>query len=154
MRYKGVSKPLPQIAHELNVDAVVEGSVTRSGLRIRITAQLIDGRTDRHLWSEDYNRPVDNLLAVQGEVARDIARQVTRRLSGSAPTYLRAEADIPPEAYDAYLKGRYFSNKRTEEGLRISIRFFNQALAQAPAYARSWAGLADSYLVLVYGVFP
>jgi TolB-like protein len=81
MRYKGVSKPLPLIAKELNVDTVVEGSVTQSGRQVRITAQLIDGKADRHLWSEDYNRPMDDLLAVEGEVARAIARQITRTLS-------------------------------------------------------------------------
>jgi len=148
MRYKGVSKSLPQIAKELNADAVVEGSVTRSGRQVRITAQLIDGKADRHLWSQDYNRPMDDLLAVEAEVARAIARQVTRRLSGNEELQFRAEADIPPEAYDAYLKGRYFWNKRTEDGLRTSIGYFNQALAKSPRYARAWAGLADSYLLL------
>jgi len=148
MRYKGVLKALSQIAKELNVDAVVEGSVTRSGRQVRITAQLIDGKNDRHLWSEDYNRPVNDLLAVEGEVARAIAKQVTRTLSGDEQPQFRAEADIPPEAYDAYLKGLYFWNKRTEDGLRTSIGYFNQALAKAPAYANAWAGLADSYLLL------
>lgn len=148
MRYKGVSKSLPEIAKELTVDAVVEGSVTRSGRHVRITAQLIDGKTDRHLWSEDYNRPAGDLLAVEGEVARAIAKQVTRTLSGNEQSQLRTEMDIPPEAYDAYLKGRYFWNKRSADGLRTSIGYFNQALAKAPAYAHAWAGLADSYLLL------
>ncbi len=148
MRYKGVSKPLPQIAKELNVASVVEGSVTRSGGQVRITAQLIDGRADRCLWSEDYNGSVNDLLAIESQVARAIAQQVTRTLSGNGQSQLRAEADIPPEAYDAYLKGRYFWNKRTEDGLRTSIGYFHQALAKAPAYARAWAALADSYLLL------
>ncbi len=148
MRYKGAAKPLPQIAKELNVDSVVEGSVTRSGGRVRITAQLIDGKADRYLWSEDYNRPVDDLLAIESEVARTIAMQVVRTLSGHEESRLQATADIPPEAYDAYLKGRYFWNKRSEAGLRTSIGYFHQALAKAPTYARAWAGLADSYLLL------
>ncbi len=148
MRYKGVSRPLPQIAKELNVASVVEGSVTRSGGQVRITAQLIDGRADRYLWSEDYNGSVNDLLAIESEVARAIAQQVTRTLSGNEQPQLRGEADIPPEAYDAYLKGRYFWNKRAEAGLRTSIGYFHQALTIAPGYARAWAGLADSYLLL------
>lgn len=149
MRYKGVSKPLPQIAKDLNVGSVVEGSVTRSGGQVRVTAQLIDGKTDRLLWSEDYNHPVDDLLSIESEVAQTIATQVARRLSSNDESRLRAAEDIiPPEAYDAYLKGRYFWNKRSESGLRTSIDYFHQALAKAPAYAPAWAGLADSYLLL------
>ncbi|MGH9652725.1 MAG: tetratricopeptide repeat protein [Bryobacteraceae bacterium] len=148
MRYKGVSKPLPEIAKELTVDALVEGSVTRSGRHVRITAQLIDGKTDRYLWSNDYSGSMGNILAVENEVARAIAKQVTRTLSANEQSRFRAEANIPPEAYDAYLKGRYFWNKRTEDGLRTSIGYFNQALAKAPTYALAWAGLADSYLLL------
>lgn len=148
MQYKGVLRPLPQIAKELHVEAIVEGTVTRSGREVRITAQLIDGKTDRHLWSADYNRSVDDLLEVQGEVARAIANQVSRTLSPDASSQFRADVDIAPEAYDAYLKGRYFWNKRTEEGLRTSIDFFHQALAKAPDYSLAWAGLADSYLLL------
>lgn len=148
MRYKGVSKSLPEIAKELAVDAVVEGSVTRSGRQVRITAQLIDVKTGHYLWSEDYNRPVGDLFAVESEVARAIAKQVTRTLSDNEQSELSVEADIPPEAYDAYLKGRYFWNKRTEDSLRTSIGYFHQALVKAPACARCWAGLADSYLLL------
>jgi TolB-like protein/Tfp pilus assembly protein PilF len=148
MQYKGARKSLPEIARELNVDAVVEGSFTRSGREVRITVQLIDAKADRHLWSEDYQRPMGDMLAVESEVARTIAAKVKRTLSTSQESQLRRQADIAPEAWDAYLKGRYFWNKRTEEGLRKSVGYFQEAVAREPGYASAWAGLADSWLLL------
>src|SRR5262249_39079416 len=147
MHFKGTQKTLPEIAGELGVDAIVEGSVTRSGGQVRITAQLIDAKADRHLWSENYRRPISDMLTVEGEVARRIARQVRRTLSSEQESRLR-QSVVPPDVWDAYLKGRYFWNKRTEDGLRKSIGYFNEAVSAAPGYARAWAGLADSWLML------
>lgn len=148
MQYKGTHKALPEIAKELGVDAVVEGSLTRSGQQVRITAQLIDGKADRHLWAEDYERPIGDILAIESEVARTIAGEVKLTLSSREQSQLRAQADITPEAYDTYLKGRYFWNKRTGDGLSKSIGYFRQVMAKNPGYAPAWAGLADSYLLL------
>jgi TolB-like protein/Tfp pilus assembly protein PilF len=148
MQYKGARKALPEIAKELSVDAVVEGSVTRSGRQVRITAQLIEAKQDRHLWSEDYQRPIGDMLAVESEVARAIATQVRLTLSASQESRLRRQTNIAPEAWDAYLKGRYFWNKRSEDGLRKSIDYFKEAVAKEPGYAPAWAGLADSWLLL------
>lgn len=148
MRYKGTHKALPEIAKELGVDAIVEGSVTRSGRRIRVTARLIDGKAGRYLWAQDYERPIGGILAVENDVARTIASQVRLTLSSREQSQLHAQADIAPEAYDAYLKGRYFWNKRTADGLSKSIGYFKQVVAENPGYAPAWAGLADSYLLL------
>jgi TolB-like protein/Tfp pilus assembly protein PilF len=148
MQYKGVRKALPDIAKELNVDAIVEGSFGRSGNQVRITAQLIEGKTDHHLWSEEYQRPVKDMLAVQNQVARMIAGAVQVTLTHPEESQLTRNTVVAPEAYDAYLKGRYFWNKRTEDGFLKSIDYFKEAIAKAPRYAPAYAGLADSYLLL------
>jgi TolB-like protein/Tfp pilus assembly protein PilF len=148
MQYKGAHKTLPQIAKELGVDAVVEGSVTRSGQQVRITAQLIDATQDRHLWSEDYHRPIGDMFSVESDVARAIAAHVKLALSSRQESRLLAQPQVSAEARDAYLKGRYYWNKRTEEGLRKSIDYFQEAVAKEPEYAQAWAGLADSWLLL------
>jgi TolB-like protein/tetratricopeptide (TPR) repeat protein len=148
MQYKGIRKPLPVIAKELNVDGIVEGTCMRSGAQIRITAQLIEGKRDRHLWAEDYRRPVDDILAVQGLVARMIANGIQLTLTRSEESQLAHHTTVTPEAYDAYLQGCYFWNKRTESGLLKSIDYFKQSAAASPQYAPAYAGLADSYLLL------
>jgi TolB-like protein/tetratricopeptide (TPR) repeat protein len=148
MQYKDARKALPEIARELRVDAVVEGSLTRSGRQVRITVQLIDAKVDRHLWSEDYRRPIGDMLEVESEVARAIAAQVRLTLAASRESPVRRETEVAPSAWDAYLKGRYFWNKRTEEGLRKSVGYFKEAVTEAPGYARAWAGMADSWLLL------
>jgi TolB-like protein/tetratricopeptide (TPR) repeat protein len=148
MQYKGVRKPLPVIARELNVDGIVEGTFTRSGTEIRITAQLIDGKRDRHLWAEDYRRPVDDILAVQGLVARMIASGIQLTLTRGEESKLAHQSSVTPEAYDAYLEGRYFWNKRTESGLLKAVDYFKQSAAASPHYAPAYGGLADSYLLL------
>lgn len=148
MQYKGSHKALPEIAKELGVDAIVEGSVTQSRRRLRVTAQLIDGKAGRYLWAQDYERSTGDILAVESEVARTIASQIKLTLSSREQSQLRAQADITPEAYDAYLKGRYFWDKRTGNGLSKSIGYFRQVVAENPRYAPAWAGLADSYLLL------
>src|SRR5262249_52107554 len=145
MRYKGTRKTLPEIARELNVDAVVEGAVLRSGDRVRITAQLIRTASDQHLWAEEFQGELRDVLTLQSDVARAIANQIRAKLTQQQA---RLERNVPPEAYQLYLKGRYFWNKRTGEGFKTAIQYFDQAIAEQPAYAAAYAGLADSYLLL------
>jgi len=145
-RYKDTKRPLPEIARELGVDAIVEGTVMRSGDRVRITSQLIEARSDRHLWAESYDRDLSNVLALQNEVARDIANEIEMKVRERSPeTGVHA---INPAAHEAYLKGRYFWNKRTGDGLRKGIEYFEQATRLDPKYAAAYAGLAESYVVL------
>ncbi len=152
MQYKKAKKPLPQIARELNVDAIVEGSVTRSGNRVRITAQLIEAKKDRHMWAESYERDMRDILALQSEVARAIAREIKIQVTPQERARLARTRAVNPEAYQAYLKGSYYSSKRTEEGLAKGIAHFEQAIETDPGYALAYAGLADSYSLLVrYG---
>ena len=148
MQYKGVRKPLPQIARELNVDAVVEGTVLRSGGQVRITAQLIQARDDRHLWSHSYEGELRDALALQNKVASAIAEQIQINLKPKEQVALKREKAVNPEAHEAYLKGRYFWNKRTDDGLRKAIAYFNQAIEKDPTYAQAYTGLADSYALL------
>lgn len=146
--YKGTKKTLPEIARELNVDAVVEGTAVRSGERVRISAQLIHAATDRHLWARNYERDLRDVLALQDEVARDITNQVQIKLSPQGQVKLASTHPVDPEALEAYLRGRYEWNKWTEEGLKKSIPYFEQAIQKGPNYAQAWAGLSDAYLLL------
>lgn len=148
MQYRSVKKSLPEIARELQVDAVVEGAVLRSGQRVRITAQLIEARPDRHLWAQTYERDVRDLIALQGEVAREIARQVGTQLTSMEQARLSAARPVDPKAYEDYLQGRYFWNKRTRAAYLKAIESFNGAIAETPNYAQAYAGLADTYALL------
>lgn len=148
MMYKGTRKPLPEIARELNVDAVVEGSVLRSGDQVRITAQLIQLPADKHLWAESYQGSVGDTLAVQNQVARAIAEQIRIEVTPQEQAALRKARPINPDAYEAYLKGRYFWNQRTADGLKKAVDYFNRAVAQDPNYAAAYSGLADAYALL------
>jgi len=155
MTYKGARKPLPQIAHELSVDAVVEGTVLRSGNRVRITAQLIQADGDKHLWARSYEGELRDTFALQNEVASAIAGQIRAKLNRTEDAGLKNAKAVNPEAYEAYLKGRYFWNKRTGDGLKKAVDYFNGALEKDPAYAPAYAGLADSYALMgdwEYGV--
>jgi TolB-like protein/DNA-binding winged helix-turn-helix (wHTH) protein/Tfp pilus assembly protein PilF len=155
MSYKGTRKPLPQIARELNVDAVVEGTVLRSGDQVRITAQLIEASADKHLWAQSYEGDLRDTLALQTQVARAIAEQIRINLTPKEVASLRTSKVVNPEAYEAYLKGRYFWNKRTAEGLKKAVEYFNEAIEKDPTYAQAHSGLADSYALLgdwEYGV--
>ena len=145
MPYKGVRKPLPQIARELNVDAVVEGTVLRSDKQVRITAQLIRAPADKHLWAESYEGDVRHTLALQKKVARAIAEQIRIKVTPQEETALHDVKVVNPEAYENYLKGRYFWNKRTADGMNKAIDYFNQAIQGDPDYASPHAGLADIY---------
>jgi TolB-like protein/DNA-binding winged helix-turn-helix (wHTH) protein/Tfp pilus assembly protein PilF len=145
MTYKGVRRLLPQIAHDLNVEAVVEGTVLRSGEKVRITAQLILASADKHLWARSYEGDLRDALALQNEVARSIASEVRVELTPREDALLRTRRPMSPEALEAFLKGRYFWNKRTADGLTQAIDYFQQAIAKDPNYAAAYAGLADAY---------
>ncbi|HUU15503.1 MAG TPA: tetratricopeptide repeat protein, partial [Terriglobia bacterium] len=151
MHFKGTKKTLPEIALELNVDAVVEGTVQRSGNHVRITAQLIQASPEKHLWADSYERDLRDVLALQGEVARAIANEVRIKVTPQEQARLARARPVNPEAHEAYLKGRFYWNKRTEEGLKKSIDYFQQAIEKDPNYAVAYAGLADSYSVLAEG---
>jgi TolB-like protein/DNA-binding winged helix-turn-helix (wHTH) protein len=148
MQYKGTKKSLPKIAQELNVDAVVEGSVMRSGNRVRITAQLRHAATDQNLWAETYERDLGDALKLQSEVTRAIAQQVRIELTPQQKAGLSSARGVNPAAYEAYLRGRYFWNQRTEMGLWKSVELFQHAIELDPNSALSHAGLADAYAVL------
>jgi TolB-like protein/DNA-binding winged helix-turn-helix (wHTH) protein/Tfp pilus assembly protein PilF len=155
MAYKHARKPLPQIARELNVDAIVEGTVLRSGDQVRITAQLIDAAADKHLWSQSYEGELKDTLALQNQVARAIADQIRINLNPQEQAALKTAKVVNPEAYESYLKGRYFWNKRTPDGLKVALAYFNQAIDEDPNYAQAYSGLADTYALLgdwQYGV--
>ncbi|MCI0440890.1 MAG: tetratricopeptide repeat protein, partial [Chloroflexi bacterium] len=144
MQYKGVKKPLPQIARELRVDTVVEGSVLRAGARVRVNAQLIQAASDQHLWAESYEREVKDILSLHSELARAIAREVHVTLTPQEQAQLARARLVNPEAYEAYLKGDYYYDKRTEEGIRKSQDYFKQAIERDPTYALAYSGLANS----------
>ena len=155
MVYQGARKPLPQIARELNVDAVVEGTVLHSGDQVRITAQLIEASTDKHLWSQSYEGELRDTLALQNRVASAIADQIRISLTPREQAALKSAKAVNPEAYQSYLKGRYFWNKRTADGLKVALAYFNQAIEEDPKYAKAYSGLADTYALLgdwQYGV--
>jgi serine/threonine-protein kinase len=148
MRYKGARKPLPEIGRELSVDAIIEGSVLHVGNRVRITAQLIETATDRHLWAKSYERDLQDILALQSEIARAIVREIKIAVTPEEETRLARIRTVNPEAYEACLKGYYYWNKRTEEGLVRSIEYFQEAIEKEPDYAMAYVGLADAYNML------
>jgi TolB-like protein/DNA-binding winged helix-turn-helix (wHTH) protein/Flp pilus assembly protein TadD len=155
MTYKGARRPLPEIAKELNVDAVVEGTVLRSGNRVRITAQLIQAATDVHLWAQSYEGELRDTFALQQKVARAIAEQIQIKLNPQQQRGLKSPRTVNAEAHEAYLKGRYFWNKRTADGLKKALEYFNEAIEKDPNYAQAYSGLADSYALMgdwEYGV--
>ena len=147
MQFRGASRPpTPEIAKALDVDAIVEGSVLRSGERVRITAQLIDARADRHLWARSFERSARDVLALQGELASAIAREIHAELTPAEESRLASAPRIAPEAYDAYLRGRYFFNRPSDENLQKAIARFEEAIALEPGFAPAHSGLSDAYL--------
>lgn len=146
MQYKETKKTLPSIAGELNVDEIVEGSVLRSGNRVRVTAKLIEAKEDRQLWAESYERNSSDILALQGEVAQAIAAQIRVKLTPQEHQLLAARQAVNPAAYEAYMRGRYHANKTSEEELRKAKSFYEQAIAIDAKYAPPYVGLADSYV--------
>jgi TolB-like protein/DNA-binding winged helix-turn-helix (wHTH) protein/Tfp pilus assembly protein PilF len=147
MQYTRTKKPLPEIARELNVDAAVEGTVQRSGRRVRVTAQLLQARTDRHLWAETYERDSADVIQLERQMAVAIAHEVTGRLSAAQETRFARGGTANPRAYDAYLRGRYFWGQRTPELATEAIGYFEQALREDPHFALAYSGLADCYAV-------
>ena len=157
MRYKGSSKSIPEIARELSVDAVLEGSVLRVGPRVRLTAQLVDARTALSLWTTTFEREVGELIGLQRDLARRVATELRVRLTPAQTERLGSAARVAPAAVEAYLLGRYHWNKRTPPSIAESITFFEEAIAQDPSYAAPYAGLAASYVLLGgfgYGAAP
>jgi TolB-like protein/DNA-binding winged helix-turn-helix (wHTH) protein/Tfp pilus assembly protein PilF len=150
MHYRGSGKPLPDIARELKVDAVVDGSVLRSGDRVRINVELIQAGMDRHLWSNSYERDLRDIFALQADVARTIADEIRVTLTPTDRARLAQAHASNPDAYEAYSKGRFFWNKRTEEDLKKAIGFFQQAVDKDPNYALAYDGLADCWLPLAW----
>jgi TolB-like protein/DNA-binding winged helix-turn-helix (wHTH) protein/Tfp pilus assembly protein PilF len=145
MTYKTARKSLADTARELNVEAVVEGSVLRSGDRVRIDAQLIEVPAGREIWAKNYDEDIRDTLALQGKVTRDIAEQIQATLNRQEQATLGKSKTVTPEAYEAYLKGRYFWNKRTGDALKKAIEYFSRAIKTDPTYAEAYSGLADSY---------
>ena len=152
MQYKGTAKPLPQIGRELGADAILEGAVFRSGSRVRITAQLIDARTDHHLWAHAYERDLRDVLNLQDEVARDIANGIRVELTPQERARLAGSHPLDPEAHEAYLKGRYYWNQFTEADVTKSLGFFQQAIEKDRNYALGYSGLADYYAWMYAGI--
>lgn len=157
MAYKGTHKALSEIARELNVDAVVEGTVMRSGGRVRITTELVEISADRALWAETYESSLDDVLGLQQRVASAIVSNIQVQLTPQERQNLKAYQPANSEAYEDYLKGRYYWNKRTEEDLTEAIKYFEQATAKDPNYALAYAGLADCYGIIgaaIVGTVP
>ena len=148
MRYRKTQRTAPEIAHELNVKGLIEGSVVRSGNRVRITAQLINGPADRHIWSESYERDLKDVLAVQSEIARAIAEQVQAVITPDESERLRPQS-VNPRAYEAYMRGRFFVDRWTPEDSAQALRSFEQAAELDQNYALAYVGMAECY---VYGV--
>jgi TolB-like protein/DNA-binding winged helix-turn-helix (wHTH) protein/Flp pilus assembly protein TadD len=149
MRFKNARQPLPRIARDLNVDAVIEGAVLVSDNRVRVTAQLIRADSDQHLWAESYERDLKDVLALQAEIASDIARQVRVEIARQEgqPQGFRT---VHPQAYSEYLKGRYAWNQRSEVGLQEGIGHFQRSIQLDPEFAAAYSGLADSWTTLGY----
>jgi len=147
MQFKGEHRPpTPEIAKTLNVDAVVEGSVLRAGDKVRITAQLIDARADKHLWAKSFERNSRDVLALQDELARAIAGEIHVQLTPTEQSRLTTAPSVDPEAHDAYLKGRYFFNRPSDENLKKAIAQFEEAVRLNPNFAPAFSGLSDAYL--------
>ena len=151
MRMKGVQKPVQEIGNDLGVDALVEGSVARSDRTIRITAQLIDVRSDRHLWAEEYDGPPDEVFQLQQKVARDIATKVSAKIAPRQEAHPRRPNPVNPEAHDRYLKARFYAAQGTPESLTKSIELYQQAIGLQADYPAAYSGLASSYCNLASG---
>lgn len=157
MEYKGTHQSLEKIAHDLNVDAVVEGTVLRSGDRVRITAELVQVSTDRHLWADTYESTLGDILVLQNQVASAIVSQIRITLTPQDKAHLATTHTVNSDAYEDYLKGRYYWGKRSEDSLGKAIQYFQLATEKDPQYALAYAGLADCYGILgaaIVGTVP
>ena len=153
MRYKGARRPLPEIASELNVDAIVEGTVLRSHGRVRIAAQLIHAASDTHLWAKQYQTDLRDVLALQSDVARAIADEIQVQLSPQQKSRLAGSRPVDPVAYETFLKGRHFWYRRSPDALRKAVEYLQQAISLDPSHALAHAGLADAYVSLGWDLF-
>jgi serine/threonine protein kinase/tetratricopeptide (TPR) repeat protein len=148
MQFKNSDKSLRDIAHLLNVDAIVTGSVTTAGTRLRVTAQLIDPSTSNTLWAQEYDRELTDVISLQGEIALALAREINIELTPQEKAVLKHAPLGNPAAHESYLKGRYYWNKRDTESVKTGLKYFRQAIDQDPTYAPAYAGIADSYVIL------
>jgi TolB-like protein/Tfp pilus assembly protein PilF len=148
MQYQGTKKPLPEIARELKVDAILEGTVQRSGDRVHITAQLVDAANDQHIWAKAYDRDLRDVLALENELARSVATEIQVQLTPGQTQRLASTLAVNRDAYESYLKGRYFWNKRNPEDLKKALGYFQQATDAQPDFAPAFAGMADTYSLL------
>jgi TolB-like protein/Flp pilus assembly protein TadD len=146
--FKSAPDNLPQIAKQLGVTNILEGSVQKANDQVRVNVQLINALTDAHLWAETYDRKLTDIFAVESDIAKTIAETLQAKLTGSEKTAMSKKPTANPEAYELYLKGRFFWNKRTAADLRRSIEYFNQAIAKDPGYAQAYAALAQSWKLL------
>ena len=154
-RYKNSELSVKEIGRELGVSSILEGSIQKIGNNVRITAQLIDAKTDVHLWSETYDRNISDIFSIQSEVAQTVARELKATLTSKEKRQIEKNQTNNVEAYNLYLQGRFFWNKRTEEGQKKSIEYFEKSVALDPDYALAYAGLADAYFILTcYGWLP
>ncbi len=150
MRYRGTKKGVPEIAKELSVDGVVEGSVVRSGNRVRITAQLIQAASDQHLWAETYERDLGDILRLQGEVAQAVAQQVRAQVTPAQQARFRSAPAVKPEAYEAYLRGLHSitTESSTAQQIRVAQDYFEESIRKDPGFALAYVRLADCYVSL------
>jgi tetratricopeptide (TPR) repeat protein len=148
MAYKNVNRPVADIARELNVTHVIEGSVLRIGDRVRITAQLVEAETDRHVWAESYARDVADVLAIQDEVVGHIVSSLSGQVALTAGASPKSIPKVDPAAYEAQLRGRFFRNQMTVEGFYKSIEYFKQAIEKEPGYALAYSGMASCFCLL------
>jgi TolB-like protein/Tfp pilus assembly protein PilF len=148
MRYRGSTKPLPEIARELKVEAVLNGSVLRIGDRVRIAVELIHAGTDRSMWAESYERDIRDVLRLQSEVAQDIARKIKTRLTAADEEHLSTVPPVTTEAHEDYLRGRYYLNRRTSDALRTGLEYFESSIEKDSGFAPAYAGMADAYILL------
>ena len=150
MQFKGSKETLPQIGRELKVDAVVEGTVARGQDRVRITAQLIETSSDHPLWAKSYERDLKDVLALQDEIAQDVAEQIRVNLTPQERGLLKQIHTVDPEAHDVYLRGRYWWHKSTPDDERKGLDYFQKAIAKDPNYAPAYSGVADSFVWLAH----
>ena len=146
--FRSAPENLPEIAKQLGVTNILEGSVQKAADQVRVNVQLINAMTDAHLWADTYDRKLTDIFAVESEIAKTVAETLQAKLSGSEKSSMAKEPTANPEAYELYLKGRFFWNKRNGDDLRKAIDYFNQAIAKDPNYALAYVGVADSYLLL------
>jgi tetratricopeptide (TPR) repeat protein len=151
MRFRGTTKGVGEIGRELKVGTILEGSVRKAANRLRITAQLIDTDSEEHLWVENYDRQLDDVFAIQTELAQNVANVLKTQMIGEERERIEKRPTHNIGAYEFYLKGRYFWNERNRESLERSIRYFEEAIKKDPGFGLAYSGLADSYMVLVDG---